>query len=74
VTTSTNVVTTNVSTEVGPTSPRAAISTTLSVDCPADQSTRFLRIEGFQLAANDDVTLTGLTVDQCLEACTRNEV
>uniref|UniRef100_A0A914W580 Apple domain-containing protein n=1 Tax=Plectus sambesii TaxID=2011161 RepID=A0A914W580_9BILA len=41
--------------------------------CEANESTKYLRIEGFQLQENDDLTLPGLTVEQCIEACTKNQ-
>ncbi|KAK0419574.1 hypothetical protein QR680_014213 [Steinernema hermaphroditum] len=40
--------------------------------CGKGKSSRFLKTEGFELHAHDDEKLTGLSIDECVDACTDN--
>ncbi|CAJ0942130.1 unnamed protein product, partial [Mesorhabditis belari] len=42
--------------------------------CAKGKTTRFLRTADFELYKNDDVTIDVSSVDECVDACTNNEV
>ncbi|CAJ0581214.1 unnamed protein product, partial [Mesorhabditis spiculigera] len=62
-------------TDAASTPPSTPIERSITKEsCPAGKATRFLRTGGFELFKNDDITIAVNDVEECVEACTNNEV
>lgn len=45
-----------------------------SAKCPSGQTSKFLFVSGYQLAPSDAISLNGLTLQQCIDSCKKNQV